>query len=320
MGGSEASGNGNLRMGGFCGAKGNGNRAIPEKDVPGNSKYGSTGGDNSGNHNTKPASTETGGPGVTSGVWHSRGYLPHFESAEVVQHVTYHLADSLPTSVLERFEAELKSTPLEKRDSERRKRLEAWLDAGHGSCVLRHSRIAAGVQDAILYFDAQRYRLFAWVVMPNHVHVLLQVINGWTLARVLDSWKKFAGRMIAEYRGFTPGVSEGVWQREYWDRYIRHEGHFRHVVEYIHNNPVKAGLVRRAEEWRWSSAYLPGSAGLCTDECDANSENSATTGVGDPPNCKSASTETGAPGKPASTETGAPGKCTGAESGAPGKT
>lgn len=187
MGGSEASGNGNLRMGGFCGAKGNGNRAIPEKDVPGNSKYGSTGGDNSGNHNTKPASTETGGPGVTSGVWHSRGYLPHFESAEVVQHVTYHLADSLPTSVLERFEAELKSTPLEKRDSERRKRLEAWLDAGHGSCVLRHSRIAAGVQDAILYFDAQRYRLFAWVVMPNHVHVLLRVINGWTLARVLDS-------------------------------------------------------------------------------------------------------------------------------------
>ena len=225
------------------------------------------------------ASTETGAPAKPSGlsapVWHSRGYIPHFESAEVVQHVTYHLADSFPKSVLDRFEDELKSIPAEKRDIERRKRLEAWLDAGHGSSVLREAQIAATVQETFLYFDNQRYRLLAWVVMPNHVHTLFQVINGWTVAKIVDSWKTFTGRRIAEHRGFTPGRPEGVWQREYWDRYIRHEGHFRQAVEYIHNNPVKAGLVRRAEDWPWSSA---GSAGLRTGECASESKHSGGTG------------------------------------------
>jgi putative transposase len=186
--------------------------------------------------------------------WHSRGYIPHFESDEVVQHVTFHLNDSLPKPVIERLEQQLKSTPEEKRDSHRRKQLEDWIDAGHGSNVLREPEIAAMVQNAFLRFDTQRYRLLAWVVMPNHVHVLFQVMNGWTVARIVDSWKKFTGRRIAEHRGFSPGHPEGVWQREYWDRYIRHEGHFRQAADYIHNNPVKAGLAERPEAWPWSSA------------------------------------------------------------------
>jgi hypothetical protein len=110
---------------------------------------------------------EIGAPG-----WHSRGYLPHFESSEVTQHVTFHLADSLPQTVLLRLEAELKTLPAEKRDVERRKRVDAWIDAGHGSCVLRKPGIADMVQGSLLTFDSQRYRLLAWVVMPNHVHVL----------------------------------------------------------------------------------------------------------------------------------------------------
>ncbi len=65
-------------------------------------------------------------------VWHSRGYLPHFESSEVIQHVTFHLADSLPQTVLQRIQAELQGLPTAKREVERRKRLEAWIDAGHG--------------------------------------------------------------------------------------------------------------------------------------------------------------------------------------------
>jgi hypothetical protein len=69
--------------------------------------------------------------------WHSRGYLPHFESPGATQHVTFHLADSLPKTVLLRLEAELKTFPAEKRDVERRKRIDAWIDAGHGSCILR---------------------------------------------------------------------------------------------------------------------------------------------------------------------------------------
>ena len=45
-----------------------------------------------------------------------------------------------------------------------------------------------------------------------------------------------------------------IWQKEYWDRFIRDHNHFIKAVEYIHQNPVKAGLVKNAEEWSWSSA------------------------------------------------------------------
>jgi REP element-mobilizing transposase RayT len=193
--------------------------------------------------------------------WHSRGYLPHFESGGATQHVTFHLADSLPQTVLLRLQAALKFLPAEKRDVELRKRVEAWIDAGHGSCILRKPGIADMVQGSLLIFDSQRYRLLEWVVMPNHVHVLFQPMNGWTVAKIVASWKKFTARKIcddlregANREIGVPG-SAPVWHREYWDRYIRDQRHFDQAIGYIQQNPVKAGLAVRAESWRWSSAY-----------------------------------------------------------------
>ncbi|HUY28908.1 MAG TPA: CoA-binding protein [Candidatus Binataceae bacterium] len=197
------------------------------------------------------APREPGAPG-----WHSRGYLPHFESAEVTQHVTFHLADSLPQSVILRLDDELKALPAEKREAERRERLDAWIDAGLGSCILRDARIAAMVQGSLLAFDSRRYRMLAWVVMPNHVHVLFQPINGWTVAKIVAAWKKFTAHKICDAlrdSGGAPGAP--VWHREYWDRYIRSQRHVEQVIEYIHQIPVKAGLAATAESWRWSSAY-----------------------------------------------------------------
>jgi len=194
--------------------------------------------------------------------WHSRGYLPHFESSDVTQHVTFHLADSLPQSVLLRMDVELKFIPAGKRDAERRKRVDAWIDAGHGSCVLRQPAIAGMVQGSFLTFDSQRYRLLAWVVMPNHVHVLFQPIHGWTVAKIVAAWKKFTARKICDARRDATGEPRGpVWHREYWDRYIRDQTHLAQVIEYIHLNPVKAGLVSAPQSWPWSSAY-PGNANL----------------------------------------------------------
>lgn len=198
--------------------------------------------------------------------WHSRGYLPHFESAEAIQHVTYHLADSLPADVLARFEDELRALSPERRDTERRKQIEAWLDAGHGCCVLREPTVAEMVQSSFLHFDGERYRLYAWVVMPNHVHVLSQLVARWTMAKIVASWKSFTGRQIAQYMDRVGWEGEAgawrsrgkrqIWQREYWDRFMRNERHFETAVAYIHNNPVRAGLVDRAEDWLWSSARL----------------------------------------------------------------
>jgi REP element-mobilizing transposase RayT len=215
--------------------------------------------------------------GAPSGpLWHSRGYLPHFESAEATQHVTFHLADSLPQKVLLRLESELKIFPAEKRDAERRKRVEAGIDAGHGSCVLRKPAIAKMVQETLLAFDSQRYRLIAWVVMPNHVHALFQPMNGWTVAKIVASWKKFTARRICPGNANLPiGGSRSdspVWHREYWDRYIRNQRHFNQAIEYIHQNPVKAGLVATAESWRWCSAFPGNTPGKANPQIGAVSK------------------------------------------------
>ncbi|HET6145548.1 MAG TPA: transposase [Candidatus Acidoferrales bacterium] len=200
--------------------------------------------------------------GASGGGWHSRGYLPHFESSRLTQHVTFHLADSLPENALLLLNAELKHLPPEKQNTERRQHVNAWIDAGHGSCVLSKPGIADMVQGSLLIFDSQRYRLFAWVVMPNHVHVLFEPAAEWKVATIVESWKKFTARKICD--GLSDGVGERdgpVWHREYWDRYIRDRTHFEETVKYIHMNPVKAGLVDRPEKWMWSSAH-PGNANL----------------------------------------------------------
>jgi len=225
--------------------------------------------------------------------WHSRGYLQHVEKPGAIQHVTFHLADSLPAHVVRQLDAETRDLPPGYLEDERRKRVQEWIDAGHGSCILRRPDIAGMVQNALLAFDAERYRLLAWVVMPNHVHALFQPIEPWTVAKIVATWKKFTARRICDarrdggigggggradreiggpdvvvdeesvgVRGPSAGKKEEgeervrpVWHREYWDRYIRDERHLRLVIDYIHANPVKAGLVAGAEEWRWSSAY-----------------------------------------------------------------
>jgi REP element-mobilizing transposase RayT len=232
------------------------------------------------------ATRETGVPGGGNlPGWHSRGYLPHFDDVETTQHVTFHLADSLPSAVTDRLRDEVRCLPPEKQDVEWRKRVEAWIDSGYGSCVLREPEIAERVQNAFLYFDGQRYRLLEWTVMPNHVHVLFQPINGGIVAKIVASWKKYTARGIREYWRQSPGnanlligspaatresgvpreEASPVWHREYWDRFIRNERHFQQAVEYIRQNPVKAGLVQKAEHWRWSSAGELNEKAVCRD-------------------------------------------------------
>ena len=133
------------------------------------------------------------------GVWHSRGYLPHFESQVRTQHVTVHLSDSLPQSAIERIDQAIQSLPDEARAIERRKRLHAWIDAGYGSCILKEPALAQIVEGAFHFFDGERYRLYAWVVMPNHFHVLFQPMAGWTMAETLASWKKYTATEIKKW-------------------------------------------------------------------------------------------------------------------------
>ncbi len=217
------------------------------------------------------ASTEPRVPRPPRG-WHSRGYLPHLDSNDVIQHVTFHLADSLPKETLLRIWAEIQELKPEQKDIEKRRRIEALIDAGHGACWLQRPDCAQIVQDALLHFDTERYRMIAWVVMPNHVHALFQTMNGWSMNAVVGSWKTFTANAIGQRLRKTNEPVPHVWHPEFWDRYIRDQNHFDNAVAYIHNNPVQAGLVTHPEHWPWSSAY-PGNAGLRTRE--SSSENAS---------------------------------------------
>jgi putative DNA methylase len=172
--------------------------------------------------------------------WHSRGYLPHFQSRDVLQSVTFRLADSLPSHLLADAVDDLR----------RRQIADTTLDKGLGACALRDARIASLVEGALLHFDGQRYRVLAWCVMPNHVHVLIEPLGGCTLSSIVQSWKSFT----AKKANALLKQDGRFWAPDYFDRYVRDAAHFEALVYYIEHNPVKAGLAKTATEWIWSSA------------------------------------------------------------------
>jgi putative transposase len=189
--------------------------------------------------------------------WHSRGYLPHFDAPHAIQAITYRLADSLPSAVHARLDQELSTLADDRRPLERRRRVEAFIDAGHGSCVLCHPEAAACVIETWLRFDGERYRLLAFVVIPNHCHVLIECLDACPLSKIVNSWKSYTARWINAHVVYRAGArrhQEAFWQRDYWDRFIRDERHFRATRVYIENNPVAAGLVTTPSDWPWSSA------------------------------------------------------------------
>jgi putative transposase len=188
--------------------------------------------------------------------WYSRGYLPHRDQKGLLQAVTFRLADSLPQEKLKLLEDELSSISEEKRELERRRQIESWLDAGMGCCALGSQEVAKCMEETLLLFDGDKYTLIAWCIMPNHVHVLIEPKH--TLSRIVQSWKSYTGRWISSQNDeLNLGITcKSVWMREYWDRYIRDENHYRNVIDYIHQNPVKAGLCAKPADWRWSSAWV----------------------------------------------------------------
>lgn len=118
-------------------------------------------------------------------------------------------------------------------------KFEEYLDAGHGCCALRDIRAASIVVDRLKHFDAQRYDLHAYAVMPNHVHVLFTPHVQASLPEIVQAWKGVSSRMIHKEKLSS---LQPFWQPDYFDRLIRSPEHFEKVRTYIKDNPVKAGL------------------------------------------------------------------------------
>ena len=101
----------------------------------------------------------------------------------------------------------------------------------------------------MLHFDGERYRMLAWCVMPNHVHAVLEPIKGNRLGTIVQTWKSFS----AKKANSVLDRSGPFWHKDYFDRFIRDEGHLARTVEYVERNPVKAGLASTPSAWLWSS-------------------------------------------------------------------
>ncbi len=105
------------------------------------------------------------------------------------------------------------------------------------------------VRDSILHGARRDYDLHAWVIMPNHVHLLITPLT--EAALFLRRLKGFSARRANESLGQT---GQPFWQDESYDHLVRSGEEYRRVARYISNNPVKAGLVQSIEEFPWSSA------------------------------------------------------------------
>jgi REP element-mobilizing transposase RayT len=183
--------------------------------------------------------------------WHSRGYLPHFDGGEICQFVTVRLGDSLPQSVWRKWKSELEREKDEAAKLIIYQRFENYLDESYGECHLKDERIAEQVKESLTHFDSIRYKLLAWVVMPNHVHFLIKPINNHEMSKIVQTFKSFtaheANKILQRQGKF--------WQEDYFDRFIRNYEHFQKTIDYIENNPVKARLCKNYTDWKFSSAY-----------------------------------------------------------------
>ena len=234
-----------------------------------------------------------------------RRNLPHIGQSSTLVFVTFRLADSLPQSQLDELEAfraewlrehpePWDETTRQEWASARFERIEKWLDAGHGACMLADPCLRKVVEDALEFFNrdatgsvsgvadkgqdailgqrasrplhsqsmdipsngrdarcpsgaecngqdarcpsdsrrSARYRLHGYIVMPNHVHVLMELFRGDDLAKVVQSWKSFTAKEINR----IIGSSGKVWMAEYYDRLIRNVEHYDNTLRYIRKN------------------------------------------------------------------------------------
>lgn len=179
---------------------------------------------------------------ITHRGWRSRGYLPHFDAPDLVQHIVFRLADSLPAHLVQ----EITNAPR----PDRADIADAALDRAHGRRDLLIPQIARAVEETMLRFDGERYALIAWCVMPNHVHALIEMRAGHRLDRILHTWKSYT----AHFANRTLGRKGRFWAPEYFDRFMRDAAQLAAAVYYVEVNPVSAGLCRDAVEWPFSSA------------------------------------------------------------------
>ncbi len=205
----------------------------------------------------------------TADIGIKTGDLPHWFQPGAAMFVTFRTADSMPAEVINRWRLELEEwlrirglplelagrataherhesnalsqLPLPQRREFQRQRDRLWhriLDDCHGECLLKNSDIAMIVARALKFYDGQKYDLDRFVIMPNHVHAIVQFRHLFSLDVISQSWLRYTARQINRE---TQGSGE-FWQDEPFDHVIRSPEQFQYLQSYIAENPRKAKL------------------------------------------------------------------------------
>lgn len=155
--------------------------------------------------------------------------LPHWTEANGIYAVTMRLADSLPQHTLVgQSEESTLGLPA----------VESLLDEALGECWLARPEVGKIVADALRYFDGSRYRLLAWAIMPNHLHVVLKPLRAFELAQILHSFKRFTAMEANK----TLDREGSFWQSESYDHLIRDADDLINQSRYAFENPERAGF------------------------------------------------------------------------------
>jgi len=189
------------------------------------------------------------------------GHLPHWYQPGVTYFITWRTDDSLPKEVAElwyrRRDNWLRRHGINPAIGNWQERLGSLsdvlqrqfhatfshefmehLDKGDGECVLRRPELAQIIADSLHHFDGQRYHLGDFVVMPNHVHLLVCLLGQTDLAEQCYSWKKYTATKINR----ALGRKGRFWQEESFDHLVRSPEQFNYLRRYIGDNPNKANL------------------------------------------------------------------------------
>lgn len=182
-------------------------------------------------------------------VARKRRKLPHWEQRGCTYFVTFRLADSIPKTKIDLWKAERDSWRSERPEPWTAKdwqeyherftaRIERWSDRGWGACWLDDPRVRQIVAEAFIFFHGERYDLEQFVIMANHVHLLVRLKENWSLQKVMHSWKSFTAHKVNELQN----RSGTLWMDESFDHIVRSSKQLKRFCRYIEENPAKARL------------------------------------------------------------------------------
>ncbi len=179
----------------------------------------------------------------------SQRHLPHWQQAGTTYFVTFRLADSLPVEKVNLLRKQrdgwllLNPEPWNELQEKEysllfSEKLNEWLDAGYGECILSNTAVSEIVESSLLHFDGVRYDLDEYVIMPNHVHILISPLAEHSLDKIFHTLKSFTAHAINK----KLKLQGAIWMDESYDHIVRSMDQLEFYRKYIRENPSKARL------------------------------------------------------------------------------